>query len=67
MINLILGRAKLVQDRQGLLHLGVHGLGIVKKMDELRVIHLEQHASNFASQLRLCSKGTGVNENIASS
>jgi hypothetical protein len=51
LISLLL--LELVKNRKSLVHLGTQSLRSVEKMEQLRVVHLEQHARDLASQLRL--------------
>lgn len=44
-----------MQDSKGLVDLSGEGLAVLEQVEELRVVHLQQHASNLASQLRLRS------------
>lgn len=50
--GLVLGR-ELVQDGERLVDLRVHSLRSLQQVDELGILHLEQHARDLPSQLRL--------------
>lgn len=40
-----------MQNDEGLIHLGVHRIRCVEKVEQLVVIHLQQHAGNLASEV----------------
>jgi hypothetical protein len=46
---------ELVKDRKGLIHLARHRVRELKEVKELPVVHLQQHASDLASKLRMGS------------
>ena len=48
---------ELVQNGERLVHLRVHRVGRLKKVEQLRVVHLEQHARDLARELRLRPEG----------
>jgi hypothetical protein len=43
----------LMQNNKSFSNLGGHGLLRLKQMKELKVVHLQQHASDLAGQFRL--------------
>lgn len=43
---------ELVQDGERLVDLAVQGLLVLEEMEKLSVVHLEQHTSDLASELR---------------
>ena len=47
----------LLQDHESFIDLGVQGVRVVEEMQELAVVHLQQHASDFARKLRLSTVG----------
>lgn len=49
-----------MEHSEGLIDLGSHSIGGVKEVNELRVVHLEQHASDLASKLGLGSMESGI-------
>ena len=51
LLGLVLG--ELLQDDQRLADLGVQRVGVVHQVKELAVVHLQEHASNLASELGL--------------
>jgi hypothetical protein len=45
--------SELMQNSKSFTDLGSHGLLRIKQMKQFKVVHLQQHASDLASQLRL--------------
>jgi hypothetical protein len=45
-----------MEHGQGLIDLGSHSIRGVKEVNELCVVHLEQHAGNLASKVGLSSR-----------
>mmetsp|Transcript_31331 Transcript_31331/g.91752 ORF Transcript_31331/g.91752 Transcript_31331/m.91752 type:complete len:621 (-) Transcript_31331:133-1995(-) len=56
----VLGSSVSIQDLQGLLDLGAESIRTLQKMEELGVVHLEEHAGDLASELRLRLVDEGV-------
>jgi hypothetical protein len=54
--------SEILEDSESLAHFGVHGIGCLQEVEQLRVIHLEKHSSDFTSQIRL---STGRKELLA--
>ena len=59
-LALLLGSSVGLQDLQGLLDLGAESIGTLQKMEELGVVHLEEHAGDLTSELRLRLVDEGV-------
>jgi hypothetical protein len=53
--------SELLQNSKGFSNLGGHGFWRFKQMKEFKVIHLQQHASDLASQLRFSTIDRFVN------
>ena len=47
------GALELLEDSERFVDLGVHGIGGLEEVEELRVVHFQQHAGDLASELRL--------------
>lgn len=45
-----------MEDSQGFADFRAHRVGCLKKVEKLRVIHLEEHSSDLTSQLGLGSE-----------
>ena len=46
-----IGAGELAEDDESFVDLGGHRLGSVKHVEELVVVHLQQHTSNLSSQV----------------
>ena len=57
---LVLGGLVSLQHLQGLLDLGVQGLGTLEQVQQLGIVHLEEHARDLPGQLRLGLVDEGV-------
>lgn len=51
--NALRQRVVLLEDGDGLVHLGLQGVGRLQQQQQLAVVHLQQHAGDLAGQLRL--------------
>ena len=47
---------ELVEHDKRLVHLGVHRIGGVKKVEQLVIVHLQQHAGDLAREVRVRAK-----------
>jgi hypothetical protein len=54
--------SEFLEDSESFAHFGVHGIGCLQEVEQLRVIHLEKHSSDFTGQIRL---STGRKELLA--
>lgn len=54
---------EIVEYSESLVDLGSHSISGLKEVEEFCVVHLEQHASNLASQLRLRTTISDINNN----
>ena len=59
-LALLLGSSVSLQDLQGLLDLGAESIGTLQKMEELGVVHLEEHAGDLAGKVRLGVMDEGI-------
>ena len=48
--------SKLIEHCNGFVDLGIECIRRVEQMEELRVVHLEEHAGDLSSQIRLSSR-----------